>query len=65
MPQSLVKNYIHLTFSTKHRYPLIADSIKTELFDYLGGVCKELESQPIIVGGINDHVHLLFNVSSI
>nr|WP_320022694.1 transposase [uncultured Draconibacterium sp.] len=63
MPQSLVKNYVHLTFSTKNRYPLITDSIKKELFDYLGGVCKELGSQPIIVGGANDHVHLLFNLS--
>ena len=29
----------------------------------MGGVCKELESQPIIVGGVSDHVHLLFNLS--
>lgn len=63
MPQSLVKNYVHLTFSTKHRQPIISDSINAELFDYLGGVCKGLESQPIIVGGVKDHVHLLFNLS--
>jgi REP element-mobilizing transposase RayT len=63
MPQSLVENYIHLTFSTKNRNPVIFDSIKTELFNYLGGVCNELESQSIIVGGVSDHVHLLFNLS--
>ena len=63
MPQSLVKNYIHLVFSTKNRQPLILNAIKEELFNYLGGVCKELESQPIVVGGTIDHVHLLFNLS--
>ena len=63
MPQSLVKNYIHITFSTKNRYPFITDSIRDELFNYLGGTCRELESQPIIVGGVKDHVHLLVNLS--
>jgi len=43
--------------------PLIQDFIKDELFNYLGGTCKELESQPIIVGGVSDHVHLLINLS--
>ena len=58
MPQSLVENYIHLTFSTKNRNPIIFDSIKTELFNYLGGVCKEFESQSIIVGGVSDYPQL-------
>lgn len=63
MPQSLVKNYVHITFSTKHRNPFINNSIKDELFNYLGGTCRELESPPVIVGGFNDHVHLLINLS--
>ena len=63
MPQSLVKNYVDITFSTKNRLPLINDSIKEDLFKYLGGTCNELESQSIIVGGTNDHIHLLVNLS--
>lgn len=59
MAQSLVKNYIHLVFSTKHRYPFIDETIENELFNYLGGVFKNLECQPIIVGGSADHVHIL------
>jgi len=59
MPQSLVKNYLHLVFSTKKRYPFIDDSIKKELFRYLGGICKNLECNPIIVGGHKNHVHIL------
>ena len=63
MPQSLVKNYIHLTFSTKKRYPFIDDNIKEELFSYLGGICKNLGCNPIIVGGHENHVHILCMLS--
>lgn len=59
MPQSLVKNYIHITFSTKNRYPFIDNSIKNELFNYLGGICRNKECNPVIVGGHNDHIHIL------
>ncbi|MGC4128263.1 MAG: IS200/IS605 family transposase [Bergeyella sp.] len=59
MGQSLNKIYVHLVFSTKHREPLITDSIKEELFNYLGGICKNLECNPIKVGGYKDHVHIL------
>jgi REP element-mobilizing transposase RayT len=59
MPQSLVKNYIHIIFSTKERYPFIDNSISKELYSYLGGICKNLESYPVKIGGISDHVHIL------
>jgi REP element-mobilizing transposase RayT len=59
MGQSLNKIYVHLVFSTKHRNPLITNSIKEELFSYIGGICKNLECNPIQVGGEKDHVHIL------
>jgi REP element-mobilizing transposase RayT len=59
MPQSLNRIYIHIVFSTKNRVPLISDEIKDDLFNYLGGVCKNLECNPIQVGGYRDHVHIL------
>jgi REP element-mobilizing transposase RayT len=59
MPQSLVKNYIHITFGTKYRQPFIDDPIKEELFSYIGGICKRLECNPVIVGGFQDHIHIL------
>lgn len=58
MPQSLVKNYIHIVFSTKRRFPFIDEQIKSELFSYLAGICKNKESYPISVGGHVDHVHI-------
>ena len=59
MPQSLVKNYIHITFSTKNRYPFIDAEIEEELYRYLGGICRNLECNPVIVGGHRDHIHIL------
>jgi REP element-mobilizing transposase RayT len=59
MPQSLSNVYVHLTFSTKGRYPFIDASIKERLWEYIGGICKGLECRPIQVGGYNDHVHIL------
>ena len=58
MAQSLSKVYVHITFSTKHRYPLIDAAIEEELWAYLGGICESLECNPVRVGGHNDHVHI-------
>ena len=58
MAQSLVKNYIHVIFSTKHRKAIIDERIETELHSYLGGICKELECPPVKIGGYHDHVHI-------
>lgn len=48
-----------MVFSTKNRQPVIDDFIKDELFSYLGGICRNLECNPIQVGGYKDHVHIL------
>jgi REP element-mobilizing transposase RayT len=59
MPQSLTKVYVHIVFSTKDRHPLITNKIKAELYDYLGGICKNLECNPVRVGGYYNHIHVL------
>jgi REP element-mobilizing transposase RayT len=63
MGQSLVKNYIHIVFSTKHRQPIILPQYEDELHSYLGGICKNLDCQPIKVGGYTDHIHILCMLS--
>ena len=59
MGQSLVKNYIHIVFSTKHRKPLIYPPVEVELHRYLGGTCNKLGCTAIKVGGYTDHIHIL------
>ena len=63
MPQSLARNVIHLIFSTKNRQPLIAPAVRDPLFAYLAGTLNELGCPSIKVGGVADHVHLLFALS--
>jgi len=58
MPQSISYVYVHITFSTKQRKPLIDDPIKSELWNYIGGICKAQECNPIRVGGHDDHIHI-------
>lgn len=63
MPQSLSAVYVHLVFSTKLRHPFLRDQVlRTDLHAYLGGICKQLDCSPIIVGGIEDHTHLLARI---
>jgi putative transposase len=60
MPQSLSIIYIHLVFSTKDRRPFLRDpKIRETLHAYLGEVSKRLNCPPIVIGGVQDHVHTL------
>ena len=60
MPQSLAKIILHTVFSTKDRRPFLRDrALRAEMHRYLGGILSHRDCQPIIVGGTEDHVHLL------
>lgn len=63
MGQSLVKNYVHIIFSTKHRESLIHQPIEAELHSYLGGICNKHDCHVIKVGGYTDHIHILCMLS--
>lgn len=63
MGQSLVQNYVHIVFSTKHREKFIHPPVEAELHSYLGGICNKLECQVLIVGGYTDHIHILCKLS--
>jgi REP element-mobilizing transposase RayT len=63
MPQSLARIGVHLVFSTKNREPLIAPEVRSDLFKYLAGALNASECPAIEVGGVADHVHLLFVLS--
>ena len=63
MPQSLCKNYIHLVFSTKRRQNLISEGIQDEFFRYLCGIVNNIGCLAIVAGGIENHVHILFELA--
>ena len=63
MAQSLVKNYLHIIFSTKLRTEFIDKKIENELFSYIATICKDYDSPAIQIGGTDDHIHILLNLS--
>ena len=62
MASTLTKILIHATFSTKDRVPLIPASIEPDLFAYVGGICRRLESPLLAMGSVADHVHMLVSL---
>lgn len=63
MPQSLVKNLVHLVYSTKHRTPCLDAELQPRLWSYQAGILQKWDSHALIIGGLDDHVHLLFALS--
>ena len=63
MPQSLHCTYGHLIFSTKNREPMITGEIESRLYEYLGGIVRNLKASLIEINGMPDHVHLLIRES--
>ena len=63
MPQSLCKNFVHLIFSTKNREPFLTEEVRVEMYSYLEGILRSWDSPSITIGGIEDHIHILFLLS--
>ena len=60
MSQSLSNILIHVVFSTKDRVPFLRDpDIRNQMHAELGGTSKTLNCPTLIVGGVEDHIHLL------
>ncbi|MHC4982374.1 MAG: IS200/IS605 family transposase [Planctomycetota bacterium] len=64
MPHSYVCCNIHYVFSTKNRAKTITAGLKDRLCAYIGGIARENKMKALIVGGADDHVHLLIALPS-
>jgi len=62
MPQSLTKLYAHLIFSTKNRQPFLDDTVRPRVHAYLATIIRDLDCPWVVVGGVADHVHILFDM---
>jgi REP element-mobilizing transposase RayT len=63
MSHSSANLLVHVIFSTKERRHLINHELRPQLFAYMGGILREIKCKPIIIGGVEDHVHLLIQIS--
>nr|WP_245669046.1 IS200/IS605 family transposase [Chloroflexus islandicus] len=51
--------YVHLVWTTWQRIPLITSEIETPLYAAIAEQCRALGCEPLAIGGIADHMHLL------
>ncbi|MCA9135479.1 MAG: IS200/IS605 family transposase [Planctomycetales bacterium] len=65
MPQSHARLYAHLIFSTKDRYPYLHKPIRERTHAYMAETLRAMGSQFVLVGGVEDHVHILFDFGRI
>jgi REP element-mobilizing transposase RayT len=65
VPQSLTRLFAHLIFSTKNRAPFLDDDIRPRVHAYLATVVRDLDSPWVVVGGVADHVHILFDMGKL
>ncbi|MBI1221189.1 MAG: IS200/IS605 family transposase [Bacteroidetes bacterium] len=53
----------HVVFATKFReFVLTNPDNRNRLYAYMGGLIHSRNSTPIIINGIEDHIHLLFDL---
>ncbi|HVM50328.1 MAG TPA: IS200/IS605 family transposase [Candidatus Acidoferrum sp.] len=52
----------HVVFSTKHREPWLRASVQERVCAYLGGIAREHELTPLLVGSMDDHIHMLLGI---
>ena len=55
---------MHCVWATKERRPLITTDFQQRLWPYLGGIARENKMKTLVVGGVQDHVHVLLSIPS-
>jgi REP element-mobilizing transposase RayT len=52
----------HVVFSTKHRERWIRPELQERVWAYLGGITKQGGMKALLVGGVEDHLHMLLGL---
>jgi Transposase and inactivated derivatives len=59
MAQSLSKLFVHIIYHIKTTSAKIRTEDKNDLYAYMGAIIKSNDSIPILINGVDDHVHIL------
>ena len=59
MVQSLSKLFVHIIYHIKNTAVKIRTEDKDALYAYIGAIIKDKDSIPILINGVDDHVHVL------
>ncbi len=55
---------MHCVWATKERRPVIKSEMQQRLWPYLGGIARENKIKTLVIGGVEDHVHVLMSIPS-
>jgi putative transposase len=59
MSQSLSKLFVHIIFHIKKSRTKIRKEDQEELYAYMGAIIRDKDSIPILINGVEDHIHIL------
>lgn len=63
-PGAYTQLYIQLVFAVKYRERLLHKEFRNRLFEYMSGIIRTMKHKPIIVNGVEDHVHVFFGLNA-
>jgi len=64
MSHTYVSDLVHCVFSTKLRRNLIKPEIQSDLWSFLGGIARKNKFKALMIGGTENHVHILLTLSA-
>jgi putative transposase len=53
---------MHCVWATKGRRRFIKPELKQRLWPYLGGIARQNQMKALVVGGAEDHIHVLLSI---
>ena len=62
MPHSFVQIYVHLTWATKYRRPVLVDNKRGLILKKIRTIAKTKGYQALIINGHTDHIHCLLRL---
>ena len=62
MANTFTSLHYHVVFSTKNREPWIRPEIQERVWAYLAGIVRQNGMKPLLMGGMDDHAHILVGI---
>ena len=62
---SFSKLTYHIIFATRYRRKTIRPELQHRLYEYIGGIVRKQKGHLIEIGGVEDHIHILANLSPV
>ncbi len=61
-PDTYTQLHYHVIFAVKYRHGLLAPDWRQDLFGYMAAIITHHGHTPLLVNGVEDHVHLAFGM---